>query len=187
MCGFALRCCITPSRIKRCTRRFAYSSYEILLIGLVFILVHCMYRFIAAKLITEIDVTLDLVIKHLSLIWLCVHYSDTCFSMEWRLCFVIRTASRFRSLYWLGCRLVHSVWFPAHQDFSVPHNVRTDLCILPSLLFNGTSVLFPEVKRPRSEGKPLASIAKVKNALKYTATSPYLCIAWCVIKHWEQL
>jgi hypothetical protein len=46
-------------------------------------------------------------------------------------------------------------------------------CGTPSLLYNGYRVLFPGVKRPKSEA--YSSSAEIKKAWRYTSTSSYIC------------
>jgi hypothetical protein len=53
---------------------------------------------------------------------------------------------------------------------------------LPSLLWNGNRCSFLGVKRPCCEAS-----AVVKNAWTYTPILPYVCMAWCVVKHRGQL
>jgi hypothetical protein len=52
-----------------------------------------------------------------------------------------------------------------------------------SLLFNGYQGLSSGVMQPRHEADhSLPFHAKVKNAQSYTSTSPYVFMAWCLLK-----
>jgi hypothetical protein len=57
-----------------------------------------------------------------------------------------------------------------------------------SLFRMGTGVLSSGMKRAVSQASQSSlSGSEVKNTLSYTSTPPYVCKAWCLVKHQGQL
>jgi hypothetical protein len=77
------------------------------------------------------------------------------------------------------------VRFPAGAgNFSLHHRVQSGSGAHPASYPMGTRGSFPGGKAAGCEGdhSPPSS-AEVKNAWSYTSTSPYVFIAWCLVKH----
>jgi hypothetical protein len=85
-----------------------------------------------------------------------------------------------------GCTTV--VWFPVGQNCSVHHDVQTSSGAHPAPYTVGTRVLYFAVKRLwREADHSPPSCAEVMNTWRYISTLPYICIAWCLVKHQEFL